>query len=76
MTIIKRMKNFRKGEDISMTGKEITEMQKKYVLQSWSKQGALNPIPVERAEGIYYYDFDGNRYTDMASQLVNLSLTR
>ena len=74
MTIIKRMKNFRKGEDISMTGKEITEMQKKYVLQSWSKQGALNPIPVERAEGIYYYDFDGNRYTDMASQLVNLNL--
>ncbi|MCR4745128.1 MAG: aminotransferase class III-fold pyridoxal phosphate-dependent enzyme [Lachnospiraceae bacterium] len=57
-----------------MTGNEIKEMQKKYVLQSWSKQAAINPIPVEKAEGIYYYDFDGNRYTDMASQLVNLNL--
>jgi len=59
---------------MGMTGKEITETQKQYVLQSWSKQGNLNPIPVEKAEGIYYYDFDGNRYSDMASQLVNLNL--
>ncbi|MCR5545986.1 MAG: aminotransferase class III-fold pyridoxal phosphate-dependent enzyme [Lachnospiraceae bacterium] len=57
-----------------MTGNEIKETQKKYVLQSWSKQGSLNPIPVAKADGIYYYDFDGNRYTDMASQLVNLNL--
>lgn len=59
---------------MGMTGNEIKEMQKKYVLQSWSKQGSANPIPVEKAEGIYYYDFEGNRYTDMASQLVNLNL--
>ncbi len=59
---------------MGMTGNEIKETQKKYVLQSWSKQGSLNPIPIEKAEGIYYYDFDGNRYTDMASQLVNLNL--
>lgn len=59
---------------MGMTGNEIKETQKKYVLQSWSKQGNINPIPVEKAEGIYYYDFDGNRYTDMASQLVNLNL--
>ncbi|MCQ2526884.1 MAG: aminotransferase class III-fold pyridoxal phosphate-dependent enzyme [Lachnospiraceae bacterium] len=57
-----------------MSGEEIKETQKKYVLQSWSKQGNINPIPVKSAEGIYYYDFDGNRYTDMASQLVNLNL--
>ncbi|MCR5283048.1 MAG: aminotransferase class III-fold pyridoxal phosphate-dependent enzyme [Lachnospiraceae bacterium] len=57
-----------------MSGNEIKEMQKKYVLQSWSKQGNLNPIPIEKAEGIYYYDHDGNRYSDMASQLVNLNL--
>ena len=56
-----------------MTGKEITQMQTTYVLQSWSKQKQLNPIAVARAEGIYYYDFDGNRYTDMASQLVNVN---
>lgn len=57
-----------------MNGTEVKEKQKKYVLQSWSKQGNLNPIPVEKAEGIYFYDYDGNRYTDMSSQLVNLNL--
>ena len=45
-----------------------------YNLQSWSKQKGLNPIPIEKAEGIYMWDFDGNRYTDMSSQLVNLNV--
>jgi taurine--2-oxoglutarate transaminase len=43
------------------------------VLQSWSKQGNLNPIPVKDSDGIYIWDHDGNRYTDMSSQLVNLN---
>ena len=45
-----------------------------YNLQSWSKQKGLNPIPIEKADGIYMWDFDGNRYTDMSSQLVNLNV--
>lgn len=57
-----------------MTPEKIVENHKKYVLQSWSKQGNLNPILVAKADGIYFYDFDGNRYTDMSSQLVNLNL--
>ncbi len=57
-----------------MTPEKIVKNHKKYVLQSWSKQGNLNPIPVAKADGIYFYDFDGNRYTDMSSQLVNLNL--
>lgn len=57
-----------------MTPEKIVENHKKYVLQSWSKQSNLNPIPVAKADGIYFYDFDGNRYTDMSSQLVNLNL--
>ena len=57
-----------------MTPEKIVENHKKYVLQSWSKQGNLNPIPVAKADGIYFHDFDGNRYTDMSSQLVNLNL--
>lgn len=57
-----------------MTGEQIKEKLKKYNLQSWSKQKAVNPIPVERAEGIYFWDYEGKRYSDMSSQLVNLNL--
>lgn len=57
-----------------MTGQEIKELSLKYNLHSWSKQKGLNPIPVVGGKGIYYYDADGNRYSDMSSQLVNLNL--
>lgn len=57
-----------------MNGEEIRSTLKKYNLQSWSKQGNLNPISVEKADGIYFWDYDGNRYTDMSSQLVNMNL--
>ncbi len=61
------------GGDI-LLGEEIKSYQKQYNLQSWSKQKNLNPIPIERGEGIYLWDYEGNRYTDMSSQLVNLNL--
>lgn len=57
-----------------MTGEEIRNTSKTYNLQSWSKQSSVNPIPVQKADGIYFWDFDGNRYTDMSSQLVNMNL--
>ena len=57
-----------------MEGKEVSALQTQYVLQSWSKQGNLNPIPVKTAEGIYFYDYDGKRYADMSSQQVNVNL--
>ena len=57
-----------------MTGQEVVEKHLKYNLQSWSKQKGLNPITIEKAEGIYMWDYDGNRYTDMSAQLVNLNV--
>ncbi len=57
-----------------MNGEKVIDNQKEYVLQSWSKQGNTNTIAVKRAEGIYFYDYEDNRYTDMSSQLVNLNL--
>ena len=56
-----------------MNGKEISQMQTKYVLQSWAKQKGLNPTPVSRCEGIYIYDTDGKRYADMSSEQVNMN---
>ena len=57
-----------------MNTEQIKANQKEYVLQSWSKQKNVNPIVVDRGEGIYFYDTEGNRYSDMSSQLVNLNL--
>jgi taurine---2-oxoglutarate transaminase len=55
-------------------GAEIVEDAKQYVLYSWSVQNAINPIPVAGAEGRYFWDYDGKRYLDFASQLVNVNI--
>ena len=55
-------------------GERISSDAKRYVLHSWSVQNALDPIPVAGAEGRYFWDYDGNRYLDFASQLVNVSI--
>src|SRR5207244_7986735 len=58
----------------SALGKQIVEDAKRHVLYSWSVQDAINPIAVAGAEGRYFWDYDGKRYLDFASQLVNVSI--
>ena len=52
----------------------IRDDSKKYNLHSWSAQRALVPTVVTKAEGIFFWDDEGNKYYDMSSQLVNLNL--
>ena len=61
------------GEDREL-GQRIRELDKEYVLHSWSVQNQINPLPVAGAEGCWFWDYDGNRYLDFASQLVNVSI--
>jgi taurine--2-oxoglutarate transaminase len=56
------------------TGERIAADAKEFVLYSWSVQDAVSPIAVAGAEGRYFWDYDGKRYLDFASQLVNVSI--
>lgn len=64
-------KTFEKHE---LTASEIVDLNRQYTFFSWSVQGQLRPIPVVRAEGVYFWDADGKRYLDFASQLVNANV--
>jgi taurine--2-oxoglutarate transaminase len=55
-------------------GRQVVADAKEYVLHSWSVQDAVDPIPVAGGEGRYFWDYDGKRYLDFASQLVNVSI--
>ena len=55
-------------------GEQIVADAKEHVLYSWSVQDAINPIAVAGAEGRHFWDYDGKRYLDFASQLVNVSI--
>ena len=45
-----------------------------HTLFSWCKQGGLNPINAEKADGVYIYDREGKRYLDFSSQLMNVNI--
>jgi taurine--2-oxoglutarate transaminase len=58
----------------AMTGEEIVALSKKHTISEWAVQGAIDPIPVERAEGIYFYTPEGKRYIDFNSQLMSVNI--
>lgn len=45
-----------------------------YTLFSWSKQKGIAPIAVKYGEGVYLYDYDGKRYLDFSSGLMNVNI--
>jgi taurine--2-oxoglutarate transaminase len=42
----------------------------KHNFWSWSAQASAHPIPVTRAEGVYFWDADGKRYLDFNSMVM------
>jgi taurine--2-oxoglutarate transaminase len=53
---------------------EIIQNNQDYTLFSWSKQKGTNPIAVKYGEGVYLYDYDGKRYIDFSSGLMNVNI--
>lgn len=49
-------------------------MDRAHVFHSWSAQAGLKPLAVAAAEGSCFWDYDGNRYLDFSSQLVNTNI--
>jgi|SRR5579864_291792 len=57
-----------------MTSDEIVQLAKKHTLFEWSAQGTVDPIPVARARGVYFWTPDGKRYLDFNSQLMCVNI--
>jgi len=53
---------------------EIIQDNLDHTLFSWSKQKGIAPIAVKYGEGVYLYDYDGKRYLDFSSGLMNVNI--
>ncbi|HEV8254979.1 MAG TPA: aminotransferase class III-fold pyridoxal phosphate-dependent enzyme [Vicinamibacteria bacterium] len=53
-----------------LTGEEIVALSRKHTLYEWSAQSKVDPIPVARAEGVYFWTPEGKRFIDFNSQLM------
>src|SRR2546425_9727997 len=58
----------------TMTGEEIVALSKKHTLFEWSAQSKVDPIPVARAKGIYFWTPEGKRFIDFNSQLMCVNI--
>ncbi|MFY8128220.1 MAG: aminotransferase class III-fold pyridoxal phosphate-dependent enzyme [Chitinophagaceae bacterium] len=56
------------------SSKEIIQNNLDYTLFSWSKQKGINPIAIKEAKGVYLYDYDGQKYIDFSSGLMNVNI--
>ena len=54
----------------TLTGEEIVALCRRHTIFEWSPQSKADPIPVARAEGVYFYTPEGKRYLDFNSQLM------
>ncbi|MDJ0368482.1 aspartate aminotransferase family protein [Streptomyces sp. H10-C2] len=55
-------------------GAAVKAADRAHVFHSWSAQAVIDPLAVAGAEGSYFWDYDGNRYLDFSSQLVNTNI--
>src|SRR6266567_4336720 len=58
----------------SLTGEEIVALCRKHSIFEWSVQPKVDPIPVARAKGVYFWTPEGKRYLDFNSQLMCVNI--
>src|SRR3972149_4579115 len=58
----------------TMAGEEIVALCRHHTLYEWSAQSAVDPIPVARAKGIYFWTPEGKRFIDFNSQLMCVNI--
>ena len=58
----------------SMTSEDVVRLARAHTFFSWSAQGAIDPIAIDRAEGIYLYTPEGRRIIDFNSQLMSVNI--
>jgi taurine---2-oxoglutarate transaminase len=47
---------------------------RRHVFHSWSAQAAIDPLPIAGGQGSHFWDYQGRRYLDFSSQLVNVNI--
>ncbi len=58
----------------TMSSEEIVALSRAHTFFSWSVQGAIDPIAIDHAEGVYLYTPEGARILDFNSQLMSVNI--
>jgi len=58
----------------SLDDATIRQLDHEHVFHSWSAQDLISPLPIASARGSHFTDYEGKRYLDFTSQLVNVNI--
>ena len=53
---------------------DIVRLSKQHTISEWAVQGAIDPVPVARARGVYFWTPEGKRFIDFNSQLMSVNI--
>ena len=53
---------------------QILPISREHAFYTWSAQAKINPIPVKRAKGVYFWDVDEKRYLDFNSMTMCVNI--
>ncbi|HVN56378.1 MAG TPA: aminotransferase class III-fold pyridoxal phosphate-dependent enzyme [Anaerolineaceae bacterium] len=59
---------------LDLPDSEILPLAMEHNFWTWSAQARVNPIPVTRAKGVYFWDAAGKRYLDFNSMVMNVNI--
>jgi len=59
---------------IEIRDEDILPLSMEHNFWTWSAQSRVNPIPVVRAKGVYFWDVNGKRYLDMNSTTMCVNI--
>ncbi|MCH8126341.1 aminotransferase class III-fold pyridoxal phosphate-dependent enzyme [candidate division KSB1 bacterium] len=57
-----------------MNSQEMIELCQKHTIYEWSSIESVNPIPVAKAQGVYFWTPEGKRFIDFNSQLMCVNI--
>jgi taurine--2-oxoglutarate transaminase len=58
----------------ALASDQIVDLCRRHTIFEWSAQASVDPIPVARAKGIYFYTPEGKRFIDFNSQLMCVNI--
>ncbi len=59
---------------IELPDSEILPLSMEHNFWTWSAQSRVNPIPVKRAQGVYFWDVNDKRYLDLNSMVMCVNI--
>ncbi|MDX1379242.1 MAG: aminotransferase class III-fold pyridoxal phosphate-dependent enzyme, partial [Anaerolineales bacterium] len=57
-----------------LSNDDILPLSKEHIFYTWSAQAKVNPIPVKKAKGVYFWDTEEKRYLDFNSMTMCVNI--